>query len=186
MAISDRIKEAIDKLHQGGPVNALIQTSIAIDATAKKKYPSQKPTQRCKNFLRNQQAFITKVAFGKLEIQGDIYFDSSSSNSGKKGKTLEDVLYHLVRCSLLHEGEMPKEVEIVHESTFGMTGDGKVIFSVLMIWAMIWSVVGSKVNEAERLPDVYTASIGGITLKLNDLWGKKEKIYELVYEHNKS
>jgi hypothetical protein len=90
-----------------------------------------------------------------------------------------------VRCSLLHEGSLPNEIEITKEALFGVTNDGKVIISEKLIWGMILAVIGSHVNKGEALPDYYTASIGKTTLKLNELWGEKEKIYNLVRDHNK-
>jgi hypothetical protein len=180
MAISDRVKEAIDKLHQNDPINALIQISIAIDATGKKAYPGKKTSYRCKQFIKDNQGFIFRVSFGKLEIRGPIILDTVA---GKK--SFEQVLYDLIRCSLLHEGELPKEVTIVKESNFGVTTDGKVIISEKVIWGLILAVIGAAVNENESLPEVYTASIGETTLKLNDLWGEKDKIFSIVLEHNK-
>jgi hypothetical protein len=82
MAIGDRVKEAIDKLSRADAVNALIQISIGIDATGKKVYRQQQTTSyRCRRFIRANQAFITRVAFSKLEIGGPIIFDTVS---GKK------------------------------------------------------------------------------------------------------
>jgi hypothetical protein len=180
MAISDRVKEAIDKLSQGDPINAFIQVSIAIDATGKRAYPQQTTSYRCRRFIRSNQAFITRVAFGKLEIKGEIIFDTISGE-----KNFEKVLYDLVRCSLLHEGSLPKEVEIIKETKFGVTNDGKVIISEKLIWALILAVIGATTNKDEMLPNYYTASIEETTLKINELWGEKETIYNLVVNHNK-
>jgi hypothetical protein len=184
MAIRDRIKEAIDKLSSNDPTNALIQVSMAIDGTAKKKYPRKKTSIRCKKFLENNRGFISRVAFGKLEIQGPMLFQIQTAGDYSATKTLEEVLYHLVRCSLLHEGELPNEVEIIPEKSIGMSSDGKVLLSVHLIWAMILAVIGSDVNKAERLPPGNTASIEHITVDLNDFWGNSDKIYRLVKEHN--
>ena len=184
MAIRDRVKEAIDKLNLNDPVNALIQISIAIDATAKKVYPGKKTSFRCKKFLEDNRGFISRVAFGKLEIQGPMLFVMDPSQNSKKTKTLEEILYHLVRCSLLHEGELPNEVQITTRNSIGITKDGKVLLPINMIWAMILAVIGSHVNRSERLPPGYTASIGNQTIDLNDFWGNKEQIYSLVKKHN--
>lgn len=182
MAIKNRIKEAIDKLNQDDYENALIQVNIAIDATAKKEYPKEKTSHRCKKFLRENQAFITRVGLGLLEIHGDIKF-------GKEGKTLEEVLYNIIRCTLLHEGEMSEKIEITSKVSIGMSEDGKVIIPLNLIWAMILAVIGSKVNANERLPEHYSVTIGTIRrtlkLRLNEFWGKKEEIFELVRQHNK-
>ncbi len=73
----------------------LIQVMIAVDDTAKKEYPREKTSSRCKKFFRENQGFITRLAFGKLEIQGPMLLDVT-----EQGITLDAVLYKLVRCSL--------------------------------------------------------------------------------------
>ena len=184
MAICDRIKEAIDKLSLNDSINALIQISIAIDATGKREYPRKKTSFRCKKFLENNRGFISRVAFGKLEIQGPMLFPIQASDGSIINKTLEEVLYHLVRCSLLHEGELPNEVEITPKPQVGMTNEGKVLLSVKMIWAMILAVIGSHANKSERLPHGYTASIEDETIDLNDCWGDRDRIYNMIKKHN--
>lgn len=180
MAIADRVKEAIDKLAKGDIANALIQISIAIDATAKKAYPKQTSSHRCKKFIRDNQAFITRVGYGKLEIRGDIKYQTASGE-----KSFEQILYNVVRCSLIHEGTIPDTIVITKENKFGVTYDGKVVIADKIIWALIYVVIGAHVNQSEKLPDYYTATIGETTLKLNELWGDKDKIYNVVVEHNK-
>ena len=46
-------------------------------------------------------------------------------------------------------------------------------------------MIGAQINANEFISKEYTASIGDTTLKLNDFWGKKEFMYNLVVEHNK-
>ncbi len=187
MAIGDRVKEAIDKLNQGDPVNALIQVCIAIDSTSKKEFHGKikrRPSLRYKAFIKKHQAFITKVAMGKLEIAGPIRFQMSESDVADY-KTMEDILYKIVRCSLLHEGELPKQVEITNKNVLGITSEGKFLFSLNLIMALIMAVVGSEVNANQRIPDGYSVGIGNTSIDFNDLWGKRDEIHHIVWEHNK-
>ena len=186
MAVRDRIKEAIDKLSKGDYENALIQVCIAVDATAKKEYPGKKTSHRCKKFLRKNQAFITKVGLGLLEIHGDIFFGPSDSVDKKRDKSLEEVLYKLVRCSLLHEGKLAEEVEFTTKNIFGISREGVIILPINMIWAIILAIVGSEVNAKERLLAYSTISIGKTTIRLNELWGKKKKIYMIARQEAKA
>ena len=182
MPVADRVKESIDKLNEGDPINALIQVCIAIDATSKKEYPGQKPGQRFKAFLKKNQPFITRLSTGKLEIGGSIIFTTKG-----RVKSLEEVLYKLVRCCLLHEGDLSEEVEITKNNVLGMTATGKVLVSENLIIAMVGAVVGSPVNIKEKIPDGYTIGLSGTDLRIdiNSLWGKREYIHELVREYNK-
>ena len=186
MAIGDRVKEAIDKLNQGDPVNALIQVCIAIDGTSKKEFHGKvrkSPSLRYKEFIKKHQAFITKVALGKLEIAGPIIFQIGRSDVADY-KNLEEILYKIVRCSLLHEGELPEKVEITKENVLGVTAEGKFLISFNFIIAMIMAVVGSEVNVNQRIPDGYSIGIGNTRIDLNDFWGKRDDIYHIAREHN--
>jgi hypothetical protein len=184
MPIGDRIKEAIDKMQQRDNVNSLIQVSIAIDATAKKIYPKLKTSERCKAFIRDNQAFITRTAFGLLEIQGPFELEFNGQDGKTHTKTFEEVLYHLVRCSLIHEGDLPNEVEFTDSKSIGVTNGGKILISTNIIMALIMSVIASEPNAREKLPICYTATIDNRNLILNDFWGKKEELYKITYEVN--
>jgi len=179
MAISDRIVEAVNKLSARDPISALIQLMIAVDATAQKEYPDRGVGDRFRGFFRDHQAFITRVAFGILEIQGDVVFQFPD-----RVETLEQVLYRLVRCALLHEGSLSDEVTVSFENKIGMERGRKVILPVSLVWALILAVIGLKVNAQEALPDGYVASIGVTSIPLNRFWGKKDEIYQLVCQHN--
>jgi len=79
MSISNRIEEAFDKLQMQDYDNALIQICIALDATAKKEYPGKGNAVRMKSFIKDNIAFITRFAFGKLEIQGNASFQLANA-----------------------------------------------------------------------------------------------------------
>ena len=184
MGLADRVKEAVDKMNLGEPVNALIQVCIAVDATAGKEYPKTKVGERNKKFLRNNQAFLTRVAFGKLEVGGDILLQFEDENGKRETKKLEEVLYDLVRCVLLHEGELSERVMITPKLEFGFSKDRKFLLSAGLIWGMLLAVIGSPVNSIERVPNHYWISVGGQQLPLNELWGKREEILLLARKHN--
>ena len=180
MAVADRIKEAVDKMNLGESINALIQVCIAVDATAKKEYPGYKVGKRIKGFLRNNQGFLTRVAFGNIEVQGDIELQFVSKNGKQEALTLQEVLYKLVRCSLVHEGELSDRVQITPNLILGFSKEGKFLLAHGLIWGMIIAVIGSPVNSKELVPDHYWIGIGGQRKALNELWGKKVEILRLA------
>lgn len=178
MGVAARVKEAIDKMNLGDPDNALIQICIAVDATAKSEYPKNKVGERTKKFLRNNQVFLT--AFAKLAVGGDILLQFRGKNGEPETKKLEESLYKLVRCALMHEAELSDRVTYIPEPCFGLSKDGKFILSLNLIWGMINAVIGSPANSRERAPENYWISIGGQKISLNELWGKKDIILQLV------
>ncbi len=63
MAVSDRVQEALIKLEERDVDNALIQLSIAVDATAKKMHPQLKNAQRIKSLLKAKRSLIWWTLF---------------------------------------------------------------------------------------------------------------------------
>lgn len=189
MAIGDRIKEAIDKLNQGDPVNALIQVCIAIDGTSKKEFRgkiAKKQSRRYKAFLKEYNSFITGVATGFIALANPIIFQIPDSNNSLTCKTMDEILYHVVRCTLLHEGILPDKVEFTEKNVLGSTADGKMLLSRNLILALILSVVASRANVNERLPEGYSIGTGKTRIDLNNFWGKKDELFKLAWERNKS
>jgi hypothetical protein len=172
VAVADRIKEAIDKMNMGEPENGLIQVCIAVDATAKKEYPKSGPGERTKKFLRDNQVFLT--AFLRLAVGEEILLQVENRDGKPETKRLEEVLYRLVRCALVHEAELSDRVTITNQACFGLSNDGKFILSYGLIWGMICAVIGSPKNTQERAPENYWISIRGRKILLNELWGKKD------------
>ena len=156
MAISDRIKEALEKIIGNDQINALIQISIAIDSSGKKMFPGIGSKSRCKKFITENIAFITRSAFGKLEIQNSMTFLLGSDGDPK---TLEDTLYELVRCNLIHEGELSEKVEITNENLIGVTEEGKFILSTKLIFGLLLAVIASPVNKDESVSVPYVFNL---------------------------
>ena len=177
MSVSDRVREAIDCLQRGQPTNALIQVSIAIDATAKALYPRDKVGQRCKKFLRENQALITLFGLGFLDIHGDIHYSWPDDPRGYK--TQEEVLYNVVRCSLLHDGELDERVRLTHERVLGSERGGIVLLSTHIITGLILAVVASTPAKYP-MPAHYTITVGGATYPMSEFWGKKKELYEIA------
>lgn len=169
MAIGDRVKECIDKAKIGDFENALIQLSIAFDGTAKKEYPKIKVGQRFKIFLRENQDIITYFTFAT-----NMFIDCSFD-----GYKLEDIIYHVLRCGLLHEGSIPDEIEFVDEIIIGRPG-GRWRFSKTYVMGGLLAVIGAKSNAKERVPPQYAVVIMGKPYQVNDLWGRGDEIRQIM------
>lgn len=181
MAIADRIKEAVDYMNLGNPVSALIQVCIAVDATAKKELKDKRVGDRITKFLRNNQEFILLIGLGKARGgASDHIFQFKISEGKYEYKKLEEVLYELVRCTLLHEGDLSSKVVIVPQLELGFSKDRQFKLSVGLIWGMILAVVASPANSDQQLPNHYLIPIKGQNKALNELWGKKEELLQLI------
>ncbi len=170
MAIGNRVKECIDKFNSGDLENALIQLSIAFDGTAKKEYPKTvKVGERFKTFLRDNQDIITYFAFS-----GNMFIDCKFN-----GYTIEEIIYEVLRCGLLHEGSIPNEIEFIDEILLGRN-NGRWRFPKTYVQGGLLAVIGAESNKNENISTHYTIVINGKVYKVNDLWGRRDRIREIM------
>ncbi len=109
MSIGKRIEEAIAKMDAGDCEGALIPASIAVDATATQEYPALTNNQVYKSFLGDNLDLFTRASFGGIRIgRIALKYDHPDSRSSADGTcTVEQILYHVVRCGLLHQAGLP-------------------------------------------------------------------------------
>jgi hypothetical protein len=169
MAIGDRIKECIDKFNGSDFENALVQLSIAFDGTAKKEYPSMKSGERFTTILRDNQDIITYFTFAGNKFI-DCVFD---------GYKLEDIIYRVLRCGLIHEGSVPEEIEFVDEIVLGRQG-GRWRFPKTYVLGGLLAVIGAKGNANEKVPAQYRVVIKGKPYRVSNLLGRSIKIREIM------
>lgn len=181
MTIKKRIKKAIIDFSQGDLEDSLIQVFIAIDATAKKEGHTGGNGERCKKFLDKNRALITKVGFGFWEFQGKLIFGSGNPKNKNDSISLEEILYHSLRCTLLHEGTIPDTIIFCEETVFG-SENGKYLFPKRFVMGLIFSVIGSPANKNERLETNPSIDLNGNRYFVNDLWGKSEMILKIFRE----
>jgi hypothetical protein len=72
MSIGKRMQEAVLCLDEGDLEASLLPLVSAIDATAKKVFPSEKNQIRIEKWLRDKQGFITWYLLRGAELLGNI------------------------------------------------------------------------------------------------------------------
>ena len=175
MTIGARIDECIAKLLVVDAENAFIQLAIAIDGTAKRQYPSQRTTDRCKRFLRENLPFVLWSLTNGTPARGSEFtFEFSGSGVPNRSTKFEDLVYSVMRCALLHEGEMPSKVEFVTASYIGMLG-GRMQFPVALIGALLFAVVASPVNVREKVADSSAFFFGETRVPVAEILGSLQK-----------
>jgi hypothetical protein len=172
MTIADRVKESIDKYNSNDLENALIQICIAIDGTAKKVYPHTK---------NNSKARFKDFVIANLDIITFFTFNTNVFINCQFGDyTIEQFVYEVLRCGLIHEGEL--------SSRFRFTEPGEPIQISLNQWCLpktfifgtLLAVIGASANANERITDYYAVEIFGSPFKLNDLWGRADLIRQAI------
>ncbi|MCF6210278.1 MAG: hypothetical protein L3K24_06335 [Gammaproteobacteria bacterium] len=171
MSIGNRVDEAYMKLLAGDLENALIQLSIAIDATAKKKFNNEKKVgKRVKSFVSEYEDLITHLSMaGQLRI-----FATEGVSYGDKGD-LGEVLYKSIRCDLLHEADISNQVVFKSGAVTGME-NGKFIVTDQLLWGLLLILVGDKTNSNQTLKQDHKMTFNGKNLDLNSLWGNLDGI----------
>ena len=102
MSIRTRLEDARVLSSAGRREGAFVQVLIAAAATSRKRYPRDiwEDSESFKNFIYDELGVITNG------MKYEVAFPFQGTKT-----PLEDILYHHLRCQLVHEGEMPESVE---------------------------------------------------------------------------
>jgi hypothetical protein len=180
MTIGARIDECMNKLSIGDAENAFIQLSIAIDGTAKRLFPAKKTADRCKSFLRDNLPFVLwSLTNGTPSESKDLCFEFVGSGHPNQSTNFEDLVYSIMRCALLHEGEMPEKVEFVSEPYIGMLG-GRMQFPIALVGSLLLAVIASPVNARERVSSSTSFTFGTTKVYVSEFIGNLEKTKDSI------
>lgn len=169
MAISDKIKNAIEYYNSGDINQSFEQAMIAADATSKKAYPELKigrNKERMEKFFHDNMEMITGIGTNLL-LMKNVTLNSSDENSGE---TIQTILYKYIRCSLLHETEIDQKIQLT-ENTFGCN-DGKYIFPKAIVIGICMAIVGNSANKSEWIRNPLKLYKNRKPIEINRLWGK--------------
>lgn len=178
--IGKRIDECLSKLKDHDAENAFIQLSIAIEGTSKLAYPNiTGSVQRNKQFIKDSMPFV----FWSLTNGTPTKSKSFGFIMDEDGKeiSLEEVMYKLLRCTLMHEAIMPETVEFV-EDEYIANINGKIILPVAIISSYCWAVIAHPVNKNAHMEKNYMMRVysSSTLYNLNNCWGNEEKLRTIV------
>ena len=100
MSIKNRLEDAQLLWSAGHKEGAFVMVLIAVAATARKRYPKPKP---------DNEAFKSFVVDEMGTITGGPKYGVRFPFKGKD-TPLAIILYHHLRCQLVHEGEIPESI----------------------------------------------------------------------------
>jgi hypothetical protein len=178
--IGSFLNDAIEKINRNDFEMAAASVSMAVAGTAKKAFPHErKDAKKYKDFLNRHMGLIMFVAMPGLAIKKgtSVRLGFDHPNVPKDGQgycTLEDILYHVVRCGLFHEAVFPTEVK------FGdsLSADGNLPKGLLH--GLILAVIVAPENTDESLPQNWVQDIKGTAVTLNDYWGKEQELVHFL------
>ncbi len=190
MSIGKRVSEAFVQLLNGDAEAALMQICAPIDKTAKLeasqsgKKPGKKHNKgigaRYKSFVHRNMDIITGVGlWGPMLAGVRLPYTHPDIQCQPDGTcSLEEIIWHVIRCGLYHEAELPNDI-VFTDSELG--GGNKSPAGVLklpknLVYGLIMAVVGSPVNKSQTFDDSYCIRIHGENYFLNDWWGKAAQL----------
>lgn len=179
MSIADRVSEAIYWMGAKKPDSALLPICCAIDATAKLELGAG-GGKNYERFVHTNLGLITRAAFGVRIENINLIFDTSDpelikdiSPQGTLG--IQHILYHAVRCGLVHEPEPPNNIKFVNEPVIS-NENGVWFLPASLVYGLIIAVVASPANKDEICPQEHVMNIAGMMIPIARLWGRRVEI----------
>mgnify|MGYP000288195872 CR=1 FL=1 len=177
MSIGSFISSSLDLLKAEIYDVALSLACSAVDATSAKMYPDEKYNNvRYKSFLKENMRIVT--TFGMPGVSaGGIKIKCVNIPGLKTDKesmaSLEDIIYHIIRCGLIHQCEIEDRIEFTEKTMLG-DFENKFRIPYAIIFGLVMAVILAKVNSSENMKSSHKIEIGGKAINLNSLWGKVE------------
>ena len=171
MSIADRVKESIDKYNSNDLENALIQICIAFDGTARNEFPNIKTNaKRFKAFVNANMDIITFFTFNT-----NVFINCQFGEY-----TIEQFVYEVLRCGLIHEAELPARFRFTEPGESVLIGGKQWSFPKTFIFGALLAVIGASSNARQKVPDQFSVTIMDNHFKVNDLWGHADKIRKAI------
>jgi len=186
--IGKRIDKAMEQLSFNDLEDAMLHACIAAGATSRREYRDvRRDNEAYKRFLsKNIQLIFLVATCGQVRVSTpSIRFrvkDDAVRTDARGLAPLESILYHMVRCSLIHNSVMPKDFALTSRDLKGWRisrpENGPLTMPWQLIVGLVLAVVGSPQNAYERAKGTWSVQGTG----LNQLWGQKRKILELFVD----
>ena len=171
MSIADRVSECINKYNANDLENALIQLCIALDGTAKNEYPrTKKVGERFRAFVKANMDIITFFTFNT-----NIFINCQFG-----GYTIEQFIYRVLRCGLLHEAQLSAMFKFVEPGEPISIGTKQWCFPKTFIFGTLLAVIGASSNSNQKVAEDLVVMIMGKRFRVNDLWGRADLIRDAM------
>src|SRR5437660_2126536 len=112
MKLSQHVTCAIDDATNGKPDAALLHACIAIDATAKRRYPTQRSVRvRFVGCIRDYYWIVEPMLGAGVNLVETRFKNVSLTKN--QNPDLAEIIYEIFRCSHAHGEEVPPEFHVV-------------------------------------------------------------------------
>lgn len=178
MSIGSFVSSALTLYEDGKYDVALSLACSAVDATSEKIFPNESKNHvRYKEFLKKNMRVITTFGMPGLSASG-IRIKCKNIPGIKADYEqmagLEDIIYHIIRCGLIHQCEIEESIEFTQRTMLGDFG-GKFRIPYTIIMGLLLSVILAKENKNEKMPTSHQLNFNGINIDLNSMWGNEKR-----------
>ena len=94
--------------------------------------------------------------------------------------TIEQFIYKVLRCGLLHEGELSEKFRFAEAGEPVVLSDKRWCLPKTFVFGTLLAVIGAPTNTRERVGDHLEVTVMGKTFKVNELWGRAEVIRKVI------
>ena len=106
---------------------ALCLVCISVDACSRNQYPGKRSSERYKLFLKDHFSTICRYGFPGIEAS-NIRIKVNVPNIALKPDSngyvdMEQIIYHILRCSLVHECNIENNIQFTDTSIIGDWGE---------------------------------------------------------------
>lgn len=168
-------------MQEGDYESALFHICPAIDATAAAEY-GKSGRKSYKDFIHANMDLITDVAFGRQMLNLNIQLNHSNHDLPMDANGLcafQDIVYHLVRCSLMHGQQIPQNITFIPEKRIECN-HGDIKLPAPLIYGFIIAVVCSPANAHEQSHKEQWFNIGDFHMPTSKLWGRRAEMLWLL------
>ena len=180
MSIGTRVADAIDKMDAADPEGALFAICAAIDSTAVREY-GKRGKSSYKKFIHENLGLITSIAFAGTRILNiRLGYEHPEIKKRANGLcSIEEILFHAVRCGLYHEACLPSNLKFCEPKEIRVE-DGKVVLPSSLIFGFVMAVVVAPVNKIEISPKLSSLNFGSFAIPISMLWGRRGELLWLL------
>jgi hypothetical protein len=172
------LQQAFDNFHAGNNELALLSIMPIFDKACKKTWPHHGVGARFKNGVVETEDIITFImTSGSCVMIECTYGDMK----------LPQIIYKYLRNSIIHEGEMPKNVKLVDEPNI-IINNNSVQFPVQFAYGLLIASIGFGCykSESSKVTQVGKLFAGGQEILIRDLVGSHQPVRDLIHARFKS
>lgn len=178
-AVARSVKDALERFAQGKFEGALKDICGAIEGTLKKA--GNGGGKNYKAWVASNLDLILAVGFPGLRTESlriAYTHPDLPQSEPPQAPSLEEIIYHVVRCELYHCGGLPDNIKFSAGVIGGGHSDRPLQIPADFVLGLILAVLTSSENAADRIQGTPQIVCNGFPLALNLFWGKKQTLMD--------